>query len=353
MRNTLFVLILSCVLSVTVAHSESLYELYTFSEDNTIITESELVIALHLDPPTALEQLSVSDTTYDIYVFPLPCLGLTELLDSKSPASLSSSLRLSEVQKSMPAFLSDMLSRDNQLLAVPINLDMFSLQLVTTTEKLNSFGISHETIPTTLLSLLEAANEWYNSGLLDNVHLFHSYEAPEMIVYFALQQYVQTSSAHGATPDYADPFFKRLLEATLVLSDTMSKHNAFSEPSEYLFDIVRPDSSDAESTAKLVIPISLSDYHPSGHYVVGVVAIVNPHSLRREQAITFLSSQTEQLSSTTQGLLNSHSVPRTLSVSSEYVAQLASKNILFEVALQLANGDISIEQCINILQSPK
>lgn len=329
--------------------AEGLSDLFTYGTPAAALTDAGLQVATDVTPAAAMQQLRQQDAPYDLYLFPLPSEGLTDLLDAGLPADLCENSALAEAAAKLPPALQTALMRDGQWLAFPVQLTLVDTQLVTTADKLAAHGLSAADIPTMTVDFLDSAIGWYRSGMLDGVGLLSAYNTADKIVLFAMNEYLTAATAHGGQPDYQDGLFKRLMEKALTLAAVMEEHQAFSDPAEHLFEIpsrvvVSPDPS------SIVVSLELTNLHPCGAYVVGAVAIIHPNSAHRADALALLADELGMLDAETRAYLTDAASMRTVSIGAEYVDHLAQQNILPDLAAQLNNDLISIEQCITLLR---
>lgn len=349
MKRAICILLLF-VFTATSAFAESFSDLFTVGVQEGAAEEAGLSVAINLLPAAAMEQMRQQDATYDLYLFALPTYGLSNLLDSGLAANLCENAALAKAADALPPALREEFMRDGQWMAFPVQLSLFYSQLITTKSKLAAYDLAAETMPATIMELLNRAIVWYRAGKLDGVRLLNAYHSSDEMVQFVLNEYVIAMTAHGGQPDYTDEVFKRLMEKALVLAAVMEEHQAFADGADCLFEVpvrMMEVTDDAETVA---LSLTLTDQHPAGQYLVGVVAVVNPYSTHKEEALSRLADEMEVLTDETRYYLTDASSMRTVSVGSEYVNRLASKGILPDLAAQMNGNQISIEQCIEMLQ---
>lgn len=349
MRNRLFWLVLSCLLvfSLTSASGESLYELYRTAASDTIVID-DLTIAVGYTPDQILSLHHQEASEIDIYIFPLESVGTSLLLDTLPPLPSGFS------ERDFPDVLYSFLSRNGQLHAYPLHIEVHTSHLLASTEALIKHGIDPTSIPSKLNEFFLAAISWYQSGQLDGINLIQQYPASEMIVYYALQKYVYMPITAESSSEVQTNELQELLSNALRLASVMEQHHAFSSssslfslpPANYIYTSTLFDNSRNEAWQSY--PILANSTSSASGYYVGTIAVLNPYGLHQTNAASFLASQ--PLSESALICLQHADAGNALGIQSGETTAKAESRILFHYAKELVAGELSIDECVILLE---
>lgn len=255
-----------------------------------------VTMGYRLTPAMISQLIRGNDTATDIYMVRTFETGYCELLEKGFCYDLTDQEEIYNRVARMPPALSQALMCGGRLLGVPVEMEFDPwAMLACSYETLDELGIALEEIPTNLLDLLDKAAQWYQDGVLDGVRLFNSDDQAFALTWFALNNYAQYASAECKALDYDTPLFRSLMEKCDRLCALLARQGELSDP--YLFASVTPKAMlfDQDGGQSAFFPITPQAGMPPRYPVYVTVAVLNPLSQNKEQALVYLRSLIKEL----------------------------------------------------------
>lgn len=257
-----------------------------------------VTMGYQLTPAMISQLIRGNDTATDIYMVRTFETGYRELLEKGFCYDLTDQEEIYNRVVSMPPALSQALMRGGRLLGVPVEMEFDSwAMLACSYETLDELGIALEEIPTNLLDLLDKAAQWYQDGVLDGVRLFNSGDQAFALTWFALNNYAQYASAESKALDYDTPLFRSLMEKCDRLCALLAQQGELSDAAPYLFAGATPKALlfDRDGGQSAFLPMTPQAGMPPRYAVYITVAVLNPLSQNKEQALVYLRSLIKEL----------------------------------------------------------
>ena len=229
------------------------------------------------------EALASGDTTVDIYGF-LTKDGLQTVKQKGMYTDLSQSAVLTEQIGRLYPSLATVLYDQNSIVAWPLDVQPL-LRMLDEESLLRQYGIE---APSTFDELLDILPDVFDSGMIteNNLRLFDTlnYTQKDLLNYL-MRQYLFVQQKNGATLSFDQPVFRRL--AQRILAEVPQKDpfpEATGEESAlFILTAVSPAIQEG-----LLPPLKLSQDSAPAVETWMKVAVVNPFSRHKEQALRYL-----------------------------------------------------------------
>ncbi len=264
--------------------------------DFPILTKN---FSYQLLPADVAEMIRTGDDTYDLFNIRTFERGYRALLEKGFAMDLSSSETLCDWADTLLPAVRDAVMVDGKLMGIPveISINRDSSFYTADEELLDIYGLTFDQLPDDLLSLLTQLTEWYQDGTLYEVVPFaynHNYpDIPYSIRSRVLYTYFNYASTKNEWIDLTDPMFTRLMEQAEALIQAMSESNCL-QPYPTLLSELPLEQIVSKWKPSSLLPLSkllLMKCYPEAdfNYTVDVsVAIINPLSRHKEQALYYL-----------------------------------------------------------------
>ena len=261
------------------------------------------------DPATIAQAVRTGDQSVDIYLVRTSSKGYRAMLEKGFCADLSGSEALMRQVQDMPTAIAEALMSEGRLLAIPYAAVFADGTLGCSQQALEAMGLTMADVPTSMDGLLDALPLWLEEGRLDQVWVSEWHEDASVLYGLTLNGYVLGAGGGQAYIDLRDPAFRALMEkydrvAKLLESREEPDINApvlFSQKGLDKFlgtsifgEIALPWSTNRTANWEMLRYSALPDQEPLIGLVLDV-AVVNPLSKRKEEALAFLELMLEEL----------------------------------------------------------
>lgn len=262
------------------------------------------------DPASIAQAILTGDQSVDIYLIRTSYRGYRAMLEKGYCADLSENEALMERVRAMPSVIAGAVMAEDRLLAVPYAVVFSEGTLGCSPEALETMGLTIEDVPSTVEELLEALSLWLEEGRMDEVWVSETHEDASLLYGLAVNSYVLCEGKGQAYIDLGAPVFRELMNkydrvAKLLESRTEPDINApvlFSSRGLDRFlgisilggDLALPWLSRRVLDWEMIRLSAL----PGQERLIGAaldVAVVNPLSKRKEEAVAFLEMMMEEL----------------------------------------------------------
>lgn len=242
-------------------------------------------------PAAIAQSIRTQDSSVDIYLIRTNATGYQALLEKGFCADLSAEAGLVRQVQDMPDCFAEAVTVDGQLRAIPFSVVFDSSSTLGCSQSaFDALGISISELPSSTDALLDCILSWIDAGMLDDFWLHDRHQERSLLYCLALNGYVSHACQANGTVDLSSPEFTALM---MKLDQVVQWINTRSQPDDDAPALFSQKSlqyfltSPAEDDWKMLL---LSPY-PSMTPFFGValdVAIVNPLSRHREEAVAFL-----------------------------------------------------------------
>ena len=255
-----------------------------------------------LNPADVAQAIRSGDQSVDIYLLRTGTRGYRALLEKGFCMDLSGDEELVGQISAMPASFAEAVMADGRLLAVPYGVLFSWGTMGCSAQALEAMNLTMEDMSTSIDSLLDALSVWLAEGRMDEVWLCDTHEDASWLYSMARNYYVLCAGGEQAYIDLGTPAFRalltkcdqvaRLLQArgepdvnapALLTHRDLSKFLGTSSFGEVQMPWQTVDPSDWQ-----MLRISALPGQEPVIDVVLEVAVVNPLSPKREEAIAFL-----------------------------------------------------------------
>lgn len=248
-----------------------------------------------LTPALISQLISGNDVDTDIYMVRTFEAGYSALLKKGFCSSLTTNEGIYSSIEKMPNQLSSALFYNNELLAVPVEIEFDAwTAFECSTAVLDEIGIKKQDIPTNMIDLLDKLISWYEDGTLYGIRLFDgaASEQPYIITWFALNNYTYSILADSEQLNYDTTLFKKLMEKCDILCSTLNQHAEITDSSPFLFRRASPATllTSDNTSDRAFMPIVSVDGMKECYPAYLTVAIQNPLSQNKEVGQYYLEA---------------------------------------------------------------
>lgn len=261
------------------------------------------------DPATIAQAVRTGDQSVDIYLVRTSSKGYRAMLEKGFCADLSGSEALMRQVQDMPTAIAEALMSEGKLLAIPYAAVFADGTLGCSQQALVAMGLTMADVPTSIDGLLDALLLWQQEGRLDQVWVSEWHEDASVLYGLTVNGYVLGAGGGQAYIDLRDPAFRALMEKYDRVAEMLASREAPDINAPVLLsqrgldkflgtsifgEIVLPWSTNRTANWEMLRYSALPDQEP----LIGLaldVAVVNPLSKRKEEAVAFLELMLEEL----------------------------------------------------------
>ena len=262
------------------------------------------------NPATIAQAIRTGDQSVDIYLVRTSSRGYRAMLEKGFCADLSGSEALMRQVMDMPTAIADALTSKGRLLAIPYAAVFSNGTLGCSQQALEAIGLKLEDMPSSIDGLLDALIVWLEEGRLDQVWVSETHEDESLFYGMTVNGYVLGAGKGQAYVDLKDPAFRALMEKYDRVAKLLESREEPDINAPVLFSLRGLDKFFGFSAfgGELVLPWSTNrtanwemlrySALPDQEQLIGValdVAVVNPLSKRKEEAMAFLELMLEEL----------------------------------------------------------
>lgn len=248
-----------------------------------------------LTPAEIYNRIRGGDDQTDIFITRTFETGYAALMEKGFFYDLSSSEFLSSEIAQMPETFTRPLYCGDQLVGIPLALKFTNFwQLDCILDTFEDVGIDPRELPDNLLELMQQLQAWYEDGTLRGVCLFEGGSRSQYFIFswFLMQHYVYAASAEDTPTIMDQALFETLMLQCDALFETM-RSGASPAQGPALFDTANDPLNYNDSRYLLTLtPAPNVDLHCSAYFDV---ALVNPLSQHKEQAVAYLEAVLQEM----------------------------------------------------------
>lgn len=261
------------------------------------------------DPASIAQAIRTGDQSVDIYLIRTSYGGYRAMLEKGFCADLSESEALMSQVLAMPSSIADAVMSEGRLLAIPYAPVFAEGTLGCSAQALEAMGLTLEDVPRTVDGLLDALMVWMEEGRMDQVWVSETHEDASLLYGLTVNGYVLCEGKGQGYIDLRDPAFRALMEKYDQVAKLLERREKPDINAPVLFSMrgldrflgisafgeyVLPWSTHRTANWQMLRYAAL----PEQEQWIGValdVAVVNPLSKRKEEAIAFLELMLEEL----------------------------------------------------------
>lgn len=261
------------------------------------------------DPASIAQAIRTGDQSVDIYLVRTSYRGYRAMLEKGFCADLSESETLMRQVLAMPPSVSDAVMSKGRLLAIPYAAVFAEGTLGCSQQALEAMGLTIEDMPSSVDGLLDALLVWLDEGRMDQVWVSESHEDTSLLYGLTVNGYVLCAGRGQAYIDLRDPAFRALMKKYDQVVKLLESREEPDVNAPVLFsmrgldrflgispfgEFALPWSTNRTANWQMLRYSAL----PGQEQMIGValdVAVVNPLSKRKEEAIAFLELMLEEL----------------------------------------------------------
>lgn len=249
------------------------------------------------------------DQSVDIYLLRTGRRGYRALLEKGFCVDLSGDETLMERVLDMPASFAEAVMADGKLYAIPYAAVFAEGTLGCSPAALEAMGLTVEDVPSSVDGLLDALLLWLEEGRMDQVWVSETHEDASLLYGLTLNGYVLCEGGGQRYVDLRDPAFRALMNKYDQVVKRLESREEPDVNAPVLFSMrgldrflgtsvfgeyALPWLSNRTTDWQMLRLSALPEQEP----LIGValdVAVINPLSRRKEEAMAFLELMLEEL----------------------------------------------------------